>query len=163
MKLSGLILACLSCVAVAPAFAQHPVQIQQLQPSAIRPIAGAAGTQAVPSDLQLNTAEAQLKRELAELRRENERLKSENAACGQRVANFTVPGGSEVHAYCSAETTSMNTTGASADCGRYDCEKVTGTCRTQCAESDQCGPGYQCDADQRCKTVEEIQRANDQG
>ncbi|MDQ3160043.1 MAG: hypothetical protein M3Q51_03355 [Pseudomonadota bacterium] len=152
----------LLCV-VATAWAQHPqMQPLKVNPTGLQPIAGAQQLEVQAPNLQLNTAEAQMKREMAELRRENDKLKAEYAQCGQRIANFTVLGGSEVHAYCSAETTSKNTAGASSDCGRYDCEPVTGQCRTQCNVSDQCGTGYGCDSDQRCKTAAEIQ-ANNEG
>lgn len=163
MKTKILLAALLLCAAWT-ALAQHPqMQPLKVNPTGLQPIAGAQQTEAQAPDLQLNTAEAQLQREMAELRRENAKLKAENTQCGQRIANFTVLGGSEVHAYCSAETTSKNTAGASSDCGRYDCEPVTGQCLTQCTVSAQCGGDHLCDPlDQRCKTVAEIQ-ANNEG
>ncbi len=160
MKTKIVLAALLLCAALA-AWAQHPqLQTIKVNPKALQPIAGAQQTGVQSPDLQVNTPEAQLQREMAELRRENAKLKAENVQCGQRIANFTVLGGSEVHAYCSAETTSKNTAGASSDCGRYVCEPVTGQCRTQCTTSDQCGGAYRCDSDQRCKTAEEIQVNN---
>ncbi|MEO5596602.1 MAG: hypothetical protein ABIQ97_05595 [Lysobacteraceae bacterium] len=143
--------------AASIAWAQHPqMQPLKVNPTGLQPISGTQQIEAQSTDLQLNTPEAQMKREIAELRRENDALKIENAQCGQRIANFTVLGGSEVHAYCSAKSTSKNTAGASSDCGRYGCEPVTGQCLAVCSDSTQCSVGYSCDSDQRCKTPEEI-------
>lgn len=160
MKAKIVLTALLLCAALA-AWAQPPqLQTIKVNPNALQPITGAQQTGAQSPNLEVNTPEAQIQREMAELRRENAKLKAENAQLGQRIADFTALGGSEVHAYCSAETTSNNTAGASSDCGRYLCEPVTGQCRTQCTTSDQCGGAYRCDSDQRCKTVEEIQANN---
>lgn len=156
-----IVIAALVLCAASTVWAQPP-QMQTLKviPTGLQPVVGAQQIEAQSPDLQLNTPEAQMKREMAELRRENDKLKAENAQCGQRIANFTVLGGSEVHAYCSAAATSQNTAGVSSDCGRYNCEPVTGQCLTQCTVSDQCSGGYGCDSDQRCKTAEEIRIAH---
>jgi|GEM_PF-2753833 len=88
-----------------------------------------------------------LKRENHELRAENDRLKAENAELSGRVDNFSKLGGSEVRAYCADGQTSRNTAGAQSDCTRsgYQCEPVSGLCRTSCQTTDMCAAGSVCD------------------
>ena len=130
------------------AWAQAPVmQIQPLQVKPVQP--AAASTQMTPSQLQLQTEEAVLKRRIAELERENARLAQEKAALEKRVHDFTSLGGSEVHAYCSADTVSANTAGESRNCGAFSCDRVTGQCMTSCKEASDClGVGANCNAGQ---------------
>ena len=89
-----------------------------------------------------------LENENRKLREANERLRQENQALNERVTQFSSLGGSEVHAYCPDPGTSRNTAGAETDCraeGGYNCEPVSGLCRTSCQTSDMCAGGYTCD------------------
>jgi len=88
-----------------------------------------------------------LEKENRQLRAENDRLKAENAELSGRVENFSKLGGSEVHAYCADGQTSRNTAGAQSDCTRsgYQCEPVSGLCRTSCQTTDMCAAGWVCD------------------
>ena len=71
----------------------------------------------------------------------------ENAELSGRVDNFSKLGGSEVHAYCADGQTSRNTAGVESDCNRsgYQCEPVSGLCRTTCQTTDMCAAGWVCD------------------
>ena len=88
-----------------------------------------------------------LEKENRQMRAENDRLKTENAELSGRVDNFSKLGGSEVRAYCADGQTSRNTAGAESDCTRsgYQCEPVSGLCRTSCQTTDMCAAGSVCD------------------
>lgn len=79
----------------------------------------------------------------------NKQLRAENEALKAQIDGFTRLGGSQVTAYCESgnPTISRNTAGASADCGLagYNCEPVSGLCRTSCQTSDMCSGGFVCD------------------
>ena len=57
---------------------------------------------------------------------------------------WTGKGGSLVHAYCETPSLSRNSAGASNDCATsgYNCEPVSGLCRTSAANSSECAAGY---------------------
>jgi len=111
---------------VSAAQAQTAMRIQPLQSPAV---------QAAQID--------QAALEKVRLERENKRLKEENEALKRQVAEMTVLGGSQVHAYCADATTSANTAGARTDCAAsgYGCDQVTGLCKTRCETSSDCGGG----------------------
>ena len=91
-------------------------------------------------------ARQKLEADNRKLREENERLRQENEG-------FKALGGSQVHAYCPNPGTSRNTAGAESDCksAGYNCEPVSGLCRTSCQTSDMCAGGFTCDTGaQRC-------------
>lgn len=91
--------------------------------------------------------------EIDRLQRKNSELTQTIADLRNRLDETTRPGGALVHAYCSSQTQSRNTAGASADCtdAGYTCEPVSGMCRTSCQTSDQCSPGFLCDTGiERC-------------
>ena len=77
----------------------------------------------------------------------NKQLRAENEALKAQIEGFTRLGGSHVTAYCENPSTSRNTAGASADCSLagYNCEPVSGQCRTSCQTSDMCSGGFVCD------------------
>lgn len=81
----------------------------------------------------------------------NKQLRAENEALKARIDGFTRLGGSHVVAYCENPSTSRNTAGASADCSLagYNCEPVSGQCRTTCQTSDMCSGGFVCDTGAR--------------
>jgi hypothetical protein len=131
----------LAAATVAMAQVRTVPQIQQIQK--IQPTPSTQGP-----GLELQTEEAVMRREIAQLKRENERLAAENATLKAQVQGYSVLGGSLVHAYCSSDTVSMNTAGASADCAAsgYACDKVSGLCKTRCETSADCGgSGSNCD------------------
>lgn len=115
--------------------------------------AAAQNMQVRPIQLQANPAATaidetgMLRTEVAKLRSENKRLAAENADLRAQVDGYRVLGGSQVHAYCSAPATSRNTAGAESDCAKsgYNCESVSGLCRTSCQTSDMCAGGFTCD------------------
>ena len=107
---------------------------------AIRPVQLASpATQAA----QIDTAAMEKQR----MEREVAKLREENAALKQRVDAMTSLGGSQVHAYCPNPGTSRNTAGAEANCNQagYNCEPVSGLCRTSCQTSDMCAANFTCD------------------
>lgn len=131
MKASSLILA--AALALASTASAQTMQ-------AIRPVQLA--TPAVQA-AQIDTAAL----EKQKMERENARLREENAALKQRVDAMTSLGGSEVRAYCPNPSTSRNTAGAEASCAQagYNCEPVSGLCRTTCQTSDMCAANFTCD------------------
>jgi cell division protein FtsB len=149
MKLNTMLCATLLLASTAVlAQVQPKPQFQQIQakPPVAAPSVPITPLEAAPSNLQLNTEEAQLKRRIAELEREKAKLEQANSLLEERVRNFTILGGSEVHAYCSADTVSRNTAGATEDCGAYSCERVSGLCRTTCSDATHClGKNANCD------------------
>lgn len=112
----------------------------------IKPRQGVMAPQAAQLD-QDALARRQLEIDNKKLREENERLRQENAALNSRINEFTRLGGSEVRAYCSNETTSRNTAGATANCGIYTCDVVNGLCKDRCVTSSDCT------GDTRCNVV----------
>lgn len=138
MKLPSLILAAALSLA-ATASAQN-LQIQPIKMA--QPAAQAT---------QIDTAAIEKTR----LERENARLREENSALKQRVDAMTSLGGSEVKAYCPVGNPgiSRNTAGAESNCAQagYNCEPVSGLCRTSCQTSDMCAANFTCDtAAQQC-------------
>lgn len=113
-----------------------PTSAQTMQ--AIRPTVAPSAVQTVVIDYQ-----AQYKQE----REKNAQLRAENDALKQQIAGFTALGGSRVMAYCENPATSRNTSGASNNCAAagYNCESVSGLCRTTCQTSDMCAGGFVCD------------------
>jgi hypothetical protein len=104
-----------------------------------------------PAIAQIDTAAL----EKQKMERENAKLREENAALKQRVDAMTSLGGSQVHAYCPAGSPgiSRNTAGAESNCNQagYNCEPVSGLCRTSCQTSDMCAANFTCDtAAQQC-------------
>lgn len=131
MKVSSLILALALTIA-------STASAQTMQ--AIRPVQLATpATQAA----QIDTAALEKQR----MERELAKLREENAVLKQRVDAMTSLGGSQVHAYCPSPSTSRNTAGAEANCNQagYNCEPVSGLCRTSCQTSDMCAANFTCD------------------
>jgi hypothetical protein len=113
----------------------------------IQPIQTVQPAPAKDASSQLADRTAALEAQNRKLRASNLALKEENAALRARVDAMTTRGGSAVRAYCPTDSTSMNTAGASADCGKsgYNCDPVSGLCRTTCQTSDMCAGGFTCD------------------
>jgi len=85
---------------------------------------------------------------------QNTDLQKQLQVTQQQLKEATHPGGSAVTAYCESGSVSRNTAGATTDCGFYECEAVSGLCRTQCDSSSQCkentgGKVYVCDTLER--------------
>lgn len=119
-----------------------PTSAQTLQ--TLRPTVAPSAVQTVVIDYQ-----AQYKQE----REKNTQLRAENNALKQQITEFTALGGSRVMAYCENPATSRNTSGASNNCAAagYNCESVSGLCRTTCQTSDMCTGGFVCDTSiQQC-------------
>ena len=88
------------------------------------------------------------------LQTQNASLQKDLQVAQQQLKETTHPGGSAVTAYCESGSVSRNTAGATTDCGFYECEAVSGLCRTQCDSSSQCkentgGKVYVCDTLER--------------
>ena len=79
----------------------------------------------------------------------NKQLGSENDGLRKQLLEYTQRGGSLVHAYCETPTVSRNTAGARNDCAPtgYQCEPVSGLCRTSANDSNQCSDGFLLDID----------------
>ena len=133
MKASSLILAVALTIA-------STASAQTMQ--AIRPVQLATPATQVA---QIDTAAMEKQR----MERELAKLREENAVLKQRVDAMTSLGGSQVHAYCPAGSPgiSRNTAGAEANCTQagYNCEPVSGLCRTSCQTSDMCAANFTCD------------------
>lgn len=129
MKASSLILAAALAIA-STASAQTMIRPVQLATPAVQAA-------------QIDTAAL----EKQKMERENARLREENAVLKQRVDAMTSLGGSQVHAYCPNPSTSRNTAGAESNCNQagYNCEPVSGLCRTTCQTSDMCAANFTCD------------------
>jgi uncharacterized coiled-coil protein SlyX len=65
----------------------------------------------------------------------------------KQIGDMTKKGGSLVRAYCESDTVSWNTAGATSNCGSngYQCEPVSGLCKTVCSKTTDCAPRYVCD------------------
>lgn len=119
-----------------PAQPVHAAPTMQVRPGVALPAAAAIDREAL------------LQAQNDKLREENAKLKAENAALKADIDSYRMLGGSEVHAYCGEDhATSRNTAGVSTDCNRsgYQCEPVSGLCRTTCQTTDMCAPGWVCD------------------
>lgn len=131
MKASSLILAAALAIA-STASAQTMIRPVQLATPAVQAA-------------QIDTAAL----EKQKMERENARLREENAVLKQRVDAMTSLGGSQVHAYCPVGSPgiSRNTAGAESNCAQsgYNCEPVSGLCRTTCQTSDMCAANFTCD------------------
>lgn len=129
-----------ACLAAGLLFSAA-VAAQNLQPIKLAPIAH-SNVEAIQVD--------QCAVDKAALARENKRLQEENAALKKRVDDFTLLGGSEVHAYCPSRTVSRNTAGGENDCALsgYACDSVSGQCRTRCEVSEHCATGNLCENNQ---------------
>jgi hypothetical protein len=90
------------------------------------------------------------------LREKVRKLEEDNAALVLQVRGYREKGGSLVHAYCPAPTTSRTTAGDQQDCAAsgYTCEPVSGLCRTSCSVGGDCAVGYTCDTG-RCRYTAE--------
>ena len=132
MKASSLILA-LALTIASTASAQTMQAIRPVQLAT--PAAQAA---------QIDTAAMEKQR----MERELAKLREENAVLKQRVDAMTSLGGSQVHAYCPVGSPgiSRNTAGAESNCNLagYNCDPVSGLCRTSCQTSDMCAGNFTC-------------------
>lgn len=80
------------------------------------------------------------------LQQQNNTLKQQVSDLQKKLSDATKPGGSAVKAYCESETVSRNTAGATSVCIPYQCEPVSGLCRTSCSKTGgECAKGYVCD------------------
>lgn len=115
-----------------------PLQAQNVAP--VRPMVAPQGINAVQVDYK-----QQFERE----REKNRQLREENGLLQSQLAEWTRKGGSRVHAYCETPTLSANSAGARNDCAAsgYNCEPVSGLCRTVARTSDDCAPGFLMDVD----------------
>jgi hypothetical protein len=136
-----ILIACLalSFAAASSAQVQPAVKPLVLQPLQVAP----------KPELESNLPEqriARLEAEKRELQEENIRLREQNR-------QMTELGGSQVHAYCPSREISRNTAGAENNCASsgYNCESVSGLCRTTCGTSDDCAVDFNCDRG-RCVT-----------
>ena len=95
---------------------------------------------------------AMCRADVERLREKSRQLEADNAALVAQVRAYREKGGSLVHAYCPAATTSRTTAGAEQDCAAsgYSCEPVSGLCRTSCSVGFDCASGYTCDTG-RCR------------
>ena len=125
-------------------------QVQRMQPVTPAPAVQKATVPANDAPVQLADRTAALEAQNRKLRAANAALKEENAALKGRLDAMTTRGGSAVRAYCPTATTSSNTAGDSADCATsgYNCDAVSGLCRTTCQSSDMCAGGFTCDVGQ---------------
>jgi hypothetical protein len=84
------------------------------------------------------------KAEYEKFKARNQELRSENAALKARLDEWTRKGGSLVHAYCESSTVSRSSAGARNDCAvnGFNCEPVSGLCRTVANSSSDCAGTY---------------------
>ncbi len=154
------LLAAVSVIGVSLAAAAVAQQTTQpVQPPAVQTVPRITvnpNVAAPPTYAQLQqqnqTLAAQLAAErerIAALQQQNNRLTQQNRTLQQQIAQLTSRGGSLVRAYCVNDTTSRNTAGVQASCGSYQCEPVSGLCRTQCDRTTDCALGSVCDPDRR--------------
>lgn len=92
----------------------------------------------------LNAIQVDYKQQYEKEREKNQQLRAENANLQSQLAEWTRKGGSLVHAYCETPTMSASSAGARNDCAAsgYNCEPVSGLCRTVARTSDDCAPGF---------------------
>jgi len=121
---------------LAPALAQTAIRVRPAAVPAPTPVATAA-----PADAA--TIQPDYRAELEKARAKNRQLRSENESLRAQLAQWTIKGGSLVHAYCETATLSASTAGARNDCAAtgYTCEPVSGLCRTSATDGSQCAVG----------------------
>lgn len=149
MKRIAFLFLCAAIPAIALAAIQIQPLVQQNQPQLQ---AQNADSQTLAVDWQKQAQELSSKNKA--LRAENDGLKTENADLKEQIRQLTSKGGKLVQAYCSTQTSSMNTAGESSDCGQsgYTCEPVSGLCRTSCQNSDMCSLDFRCNVEAgRCE------------
>lgn len=134
MTLRQIVFAAMLCCAAAAVAAQN----MKIQPIQMKPTAAAT---AIDEGVLLRT-------ENQKLREQNARLEAENQQLKAQLEGYRMLGGSQVHAYCTNDnTTSRNTAGTESQCAPsgYNCEPVSGLCRTSCAIGPDCAVGFTCD------------------
>lgn len=141
-------LSALLAASLAAAQSVQTVQpIQSARPAAVVSPQAVPPVQAPADAAQHIDRTAQLEAQNRKLREANVALRQENAQLKARLDAMTTRGGSEVRAFCPSNTVSRNTAGDSANCATagYNCDPVSGLCRTTCQTSDMCAGGFTCD------------------
>jgi len=179
-SLCGLLFMTLACTPVYAQDAQQRAQTVQPAP-ATRDLRSSTSVKATPADqpladpgtkvdmetvlknqlhqceqdgLALDAQNDELRQQVQTLAQEVEGLKQQNAKLQYELDETTHPGGSLVTAYCESSNVSRNTAGQVNDCGNYQCEPVSGLCRTVCDFASECressdGVNYVCDSENR--------------
>jgi hypothetical protein len=130
-------------IKVAPRPQPAPTQATPVSPA----VDEAAGTVQQEAPTQAIETVESLREANRQLREKNKALRNENAALKERLAQTTTRGGSLVKAWCPTPTVARTTAGDESNCaaGGYNCDPVSGQCRTTCQTSDHCSINFTCD------------------
>jgi hypothetical protein len=136
------LVAALALLLVAPGAAQvtRPV----IQPVVISPLPQIAPLEVDDNHITKVMTLEEANALIAKLKEERREKSLELRAALERINEMTRFGGSLVQAYCTSDTMSRNSAGASEDCaaGGYNCDRVSGLCHRRAAISDHCAEGF---------------------
>jgi len=136
------LVAALAVLLVAPGAAQvtRPV----IQPLVISPL-----PQVAPLEVDDNSVTKAMTLEeanalIAKLKKDRSEKSLELRAALERINEMTKFGGSLVQAYCTSDTMSRNSAGASENCAAsgYSCDSVSGLCHRRATISGHCAEGF---------------------